>query len=181
MTKLALAGLALLICGVLVMAACSPVRAFDTMMPKDSESRKVASDIPYGEGPRRKLDVYAPVNAAKGPLPMIVFIYGGSWANGSRENYHFAGASARGGGLCHLRPRLSAGARGLFSGLCRGLRSRREMDAQARAGIWRRSRPHRPRGPLGGRLQCRDAGAGSAVPRPRSSSDQGFCRACRSL
>jgi acetyl esterase/lipase len=90
MTKLTIAGVALLMCGALVAAACSPLRAFDTVMPKDGASRLVAADIPYGEGPRRQLDIYAPVAADKRPLPVIVFIYGGSWANGTREGYHFA-------------------------------------------------------------------------------------------
>ena len=104
MTKLALASLALLMCGALVAAACAPVRAFDTVMPKDGESRKVASDVAYGEGPRRKLDVYAPVAAAKRPLPVIVFLYGGSWANGTREGYHFAARALAAAGFLTIVP-----------------------------------------------------------------------------
>ncbi|RYD98535.1 MAG: alpha/beta hydrolase [Sphingomonadales bacterium] len=104
MTKLALAGLALLMCGALVAAACAPVRAFDTVMPKDNESRKVASDVAYGEGPRRKLDVYAPVNAGNRPLPVIVFLYGGFWANGTREGYHFAARALAAAGFLTVVP-----------------------------------------------------------------------------
>lgn len=104
MTKLSLVGLALLVVGALVAAACSPLRAFDTVMPKDSASRKVASDIAYGEGPRRKLDVYAPVEAGAKPLPVIVFIYGGSWANGTREGYHFAARALSAQGFLTVVP-----------------------------------------------------------------------------
>ena len=105
MTKLTLAGLALLICGALVAAACAPVRAFDAVMPKDSESRKIASDVAYGEGPRRKLDIYAPVRAQQQRLlPIIVFIYGGSWANGTREGYHFAARALAAGGFLTFTP-----------------------------------------------------------------------------
>ena len=104
MTKLALASLAFLMCGALVAAACAPVRAFDTVMPKDGESRKVASDVAYGEGPRRKLDVYAPLNAVKRPMPVIVFIYGGSWANGTREGYHFAARALAAQGFLTVVP-----------------------------------------------------------------------------
>lgn len=104
MTKLTLAGLALLICGAMVAAACAPVRAFDTVMPKDSGSRKIASDIAYGEGPRRKLDIYAPIDAAKRPLPMIVFIYGGSWSGGTREGYHFAARALSAAGFITVVP-----------------------------------------------------------------------------
>ena len=104
MTKLTLAGLAILICGTLVAAACAPVRAFDTMMPKDSQSRRIAADIAYGDGPRRRLDVYAPVRANKGPLPVIIFIYGGSWANGMREGYGFAARALAAGGFITIVP-----------------------------------------------------------------------------
>jgi acetyl esterase/lipase len=73
-------------------------------MPKDSDSRKVASDIAYGEGPRRKLDIYAPVTRGNRPLPMIVFIYGGSWANGLREGYGFAGRALAAAGFVTIVP-----------------------------------------------------------------------------
>lgn len=104
MTKLTLAGLALLICGALIAAACAPVRAFDTVMPKDGASRKVASDVAYGDGPRRKLDIYAPVEAGKRPLPIIVFIYGGSWSGGTREGYQFAARALSAAGFVTVVP-----------------------------------------------------------------------------
>jgi len=104
MTRLAFAGAALLICGALAAAACSPLRAFDTVMPKDEASRRVASDIPYGAGPRRQLDVYAPVAEAKRPLPVIMFIYGGSWASGTREGYHFAARALSAAGFLTVVP-----------------------------------------------------------------------------
>lgn len=104
MTKLTLAGLALLICGALVAAACAPVRAFDTVMPKDSESRKVASDVAYGDGPRRKLDVYAPVATGRPPRPIIVFLYGGSWSGGTREGYQFAARALAAAGFVTVVP-----------------------------------------------------------------------------
>lgn len=104
MTKLTLAGVAVLISGALVAAACSPLRAFDTVMPKDSASRLVAGNVPYGEGPRRQLDIYAPVAIEQRPLPVIVFIYGGSWANGTREGYHFAARALAAGGFITVVP-----------------------------------------------------------------------------
>ena len=104
MTKLTMAGLALLICGALVAAACSPVRAFDLVMPKDGTSRKVASDVAYGPGPRHRLDIYAPVARADRPLPVIIFIYGGSWASGTREGYHFAARALAAGGFLVVVP-----------------------------------------------------------------------------
>ncbi len=44
--------------------------------------------IVYGEGPRRQLDVYRNTVLA-GPLPLIVFLYGGSWRGGDRGTYAF--------------------------------------------------------------------------------------------
>jgi len=73
-------------------------------MPKDASSRSVASDIAYGKGPRRQLDVYAPVARSGAPLPVIMFIYGGSWANGSREGYHFAARALAASGFVTVVP-----------------------------------------------------------------------------
>jgi len=116
MTKLTIAGAALLVGGALVAAACLPLRAFDTVMPKDSASRLVAADVPYGEGPRRQLDIYAPVAAGKRPLPVIVFIYGGSWANGTREGYHFAARALSAGGFVTFVPDYRLGPEVRFPG-----------------------------------------------------------------
>ncbi len=63
---------------------------FTAVMPKDQGSRLVASDVPFGPGQRQKLDVYAPVDG-KGPWPVIVFFYGGSWNSGNKEPYAFVG------------------------------------------------------------------------------------------
>ncbi len=53
-------------------------------------------DIPYESGPlagnpRLRLDVYRPARIA-GRLPVVVFVYGGSWEFGSRRDYPFVAA-----------------------------------------------------------------------------------------
>jgi len=50
----------------------------------------ITRDIAYGPGPRDRLDVYRPANAAG--LPIIVFFYGGSWQWGNRADYQFVAA-----------------------------------------------------------------------------------------
>ena len=40
-------------------------------------------DEPYGDGPGERLDVYRPQGA--GPLPTVVWIHGGGWIGGSKE------------------------------------------------------------------------------------------------
>ena len=56
----------------------------------------VMRDVAYGEGPRRKLDVYAPAGAAG--RAVVVWFYGGAWQSGRRQDYRFlAAALARAG------------------------------------------------------------------------------------
>lgn len=74
-----------------LLAGCTPLTAFNALIPKDAGGRQVADDEPYGQDRRQRLDIYAPVAAASGPRPMIVFFYGGSWKSGSKEGYGFVG------------------------------------------------------------------------------------------
>ncbi|MDQ4088626.1 MAG: alpha/beta hydrolase [Pseudomonadota bacterium] len=69
----------------------SPLLSFNSLVLKDSGSRLVARDQPYGDHVRQRLDLYAPRRAGGGKLPVIVFFYGGSWNSGVKEGYGFAG------------------------------------------------------------------------------------------
>lgn len=75
----------------LLAGACSQLGTFDTVIPHDSGSRRVARDVAYGADPMQQLDVYAPTARASAALPVIVFIHGGSWATGSKDGYSFLG------------------------------------------------------------------------------------------
>lgn len=75
----------------LASAACSPLRTFNALMPKDSGTRLMVRDAAYGPDPRQRLDIYAPSRRAGERLPVIVFFYGGSWNSGLREGYGFVG------------------------------------------------------------------------------------------
>ncbi len=75
----------------LAVTACSPLRIFNTIMPKDGGSRLVLRGAAFGSDPRQKLDLYAPTTPSPRPWPVIVFIYGGSWNSGIREGYGFVG------------------------------------------------------------------------------------------
>lgn len=72
--------------------ACSPLRTFDALVPQDRDGRLIARGISYGPGPRRMLDLYGP-RIGTGQRPIILFLYGGSWATGTREGYAFVGRS----------------------------------------------------------------------------------------
>lgn len=73
-----------------LLSACSTLRLFATFTPKDSGVHRIARDVPYGDHPRQSYDVYAPDNA-KGPLPLIVFFYGGGWNSGAKGDYGWFG------------------------------------------------------------------------------------------
>ena len=61
--------------------------AFNTAL-KTATSRTVVSDVPYGDQPWQKLDIYPALNAASAPV--IVFIHGGGWYHGRKDQYFFA-------------------------------------------------------------------------------------------
>jgi acetyl esterase/lipase len=72
------------------LAACTPSRALNALLPSDTYT--LSADIAYGAGPRRRLDVYRPtaVPRANG-YPVVLFFYGGSWNRGERADYRFVG------------------------------------------------------------------------------------------
>jgi acetyl esterase/lipase len=72
----------------LLLGACSPLTALDTLAPKDGYVRY--GGLAYGGGDRQKLDVYVPVDA-RPPFRVVVFFYGGGWKAGQRELYRFVG------------------------------------------------------------------------------------------
>lgn len=85
-------------------AACSPLTAFATLTPKD-DAVPSARDVVYGPGPRRSLDVYAPLaGQGQGQAPVAVFFYGGSWEKGRRQDYDWAGRALAAKGFLTLVP-----------------------------------------------------------------------------
>jgi acetyl esterase/lipase len=87
----------------LLTAACSPLGAFNALVPMDRGARLAASGLPYGEGPRRTLDIYVPRHS-DGPRPVIVFFYGGSWSSGARQGYAFVGRALAARGFVTVVP-----------------------------------------------------------------------------
>jgi acetyl esterase/lipase len=91
MTSLPRVGhLLLLLTGAAMLAGCSALSAFDTLAPRDPGGRIAAKSVAYGAHPRQKLDVFVPVAAAPN-APVLVFFYGGSWKNGTKDDYEFVG------------------------------------------------------------------------------------------
>ena len=85
----------------LALAACSPFVILNG--PIDGGGYTVRSGIPYGPETRNALDVYVPKQRA-GPLPVVIFFYGGSWKRGERTNYLFAADALAGKGYLAVVP-----------------------------------------------------------------------------
>lgn len=68
--------------------ACSPLRLLNLAVPRFGYA--LTRDLAYGERPRQRLDVYAPVGQ-HAPLPTVVFFYGGRWSDGDKADYRFVG------------------------------------------------------------------------------------------
>lgn len=68
----------------------SPLGLVNLLSPKDTGSQRLASNVAYGPLGRQRLDIYGPA-VETGPTPVILFFYGGSWSDGDKGNYGFAG------------------------------------------------------------------------------------------
>lgn len=90
----------------MAMSACTPaglLTSFDRLTSA-AEARRAAAGIPYGADPRQKLDIWSPRSQTAGPLPVVIFYYGGGWSEGSRGDYGFAGAAYASKGFIAVVP-----------------------------------------------------------------------------
>jgi acetyl esterase/lipase len=55
----------------------------------------------YGPDPRQKLDLYMPRESAL-PLPIVLFVHGGSWQEGNKNGYGFVGRALAAKGFMTL-------------------------------------------------------------------------------
>lgn len=83
--------------------ACSPLAMFNNVIPKDAAAGQRQTGVAYGEHPRQRLDVY-PGAGAGTAKPIIVFIYGGSWDSGRRQDYAWIGRALAAQGFLTVVP-----------------------------------------------------------------------------
>jgi acetyl esterase/lipase len=88
----------------LALGGCSTADLLNALAPRHGVT--VHTDIAYGEGPRRKLDVYVPTadGMPKADAPVVVFFYGGGWTSGSRAIYRFMGSAMASRGVMVVIP-----------------------------------------------------------------------------
>lgn len=83
-----------------VLSACSPVTVLNALAPKAGIT--TTRDIAYAQGDRHGLDIYAP--AGNGVHPVVVFIYGGGWKDGTKSEYRFVAAALAARGFLTVVP-----------------------------------------------------------------------------
>lgn len=86
----------------LAIGGCSRLAAFDTIVPKDRSADLVGRGLAYGPDGRQRLDVYRPEMAGKAAV--VVFIYGGSWNSGRRQDYGFVARALASRGFVTVVP-----------------------------------------------------------------------------
>ena len=84
--RVALRRLSMLLAALFVLSACSPFTVLNATIGDGGFT--VHSGIRFGPEARHALDVYVPKQPG-GPLPVVVFFYGGSWRGGERADYLF--------------------------------------------------------------------------------------------
>jgi acetyl esterase/lipase len=93
---------AVLLTGALMMVvACSSTAVLNAVEPRRQVS--IERDLRYQPGVRGTLDLYRPREATH-RVPIVVFIYGGSWDHGSKSEYAFVGEALASAGFLTLIP-----------------------------------------------------------------------------
>lgn len=80
----------------------------DIMAPFNQDAsmdsaRVLAKDLPYADGDRKRLDIYGP-NEIMETAPVVMFIYGGAWKQGRKEDYQFIGKALAANGFIVVIP-----------------------------------------------------------------------------
>ena len=86
----------------LFLSACSPLATFNALAPADPGAR-ISRDVPYGESPRQRLNVYRPDHGPSA-APVVVFLYGGSWNSGDKDDNDFVGSAFAANGFVAAIP-----------------------------------------------------------------------------
>jgi acetyl esterase/lipase len=76
-----------LILSALALVGCTPVMLVNTFINRNAFNLK--SDVNYGPVDRQRLDVYSPKGATRAPV--LIFVHGGGWYRGSKDEYPFLG------------------------------------------------------------------------------------------
>lgn len=83
---------ALLAVLLLLLSGCSDgISLINAISPH--KGMAVDENVAYGNDPRQRMDIYWPAMRKWRRAPVVVFVYGGSWHSGRREDYGFVGTA----------------------------------------------------------------------------------------
>jgi acetyl esterase/lipase len=126
---------ALLVATAAALPGCSPARLANALTP--STGYAVRRDLAYGPLPRHRLDLYAP-DGMRADAPLLVFLHGGAWRNGSKDTYAFLGEAFASRGFATAVPNYR---------LYPDVRFPAFVEDGARAMAWLDGAPGLPAGP----------------------------------
>ncbi len=86
----------------LLLGGCSTTQFLLANAPTELDRVQRHADLPYGQGMRQRLDVYAPPGAVN--RPVVIFWYGGSWVTGRKSEYRFVGTTLAEHGVVTVIP-----------------------------------------------------------------------------
>jgi acetyl esterase/lipase len=86
----------------LLLAGCSTTQFLVANAPTEFDRIDRHANLPYGEDPRQRLDVYSPRHATN--RPVVIFWYGGSWVKGNKKDYRFVGTTLAERGFVAVLP-----------------------------------------------------------------------------
>ena len=75
----------------LILFGCTRTGLELANLPAKFSDTDIIQNVSYGEEPWQKLDIYIPKHSPEDTLPVVVFFYGGSWQDGSKDMYPFVG------------------------------------------------------------------------------------------
>jgi acetyl esterase/lipase len=93
--------IALSICFAVSLTGCTKFTLLDATIPTAGYTR--TTDIPYGDLPRQKLDVYKPTGKRAGGK-VVIFFYGGDWQSGQKGDYRFVAQALASRGFVTVMP-----------------------------------------------------------------------------
>lgn len=88
------------IASLLVLSGCSGTSALNSITP--SRGYAQATNLPFDPATNLRLDVYTP-NSAKN-APVVLFVYGGRWSGGNKEEYKWMGEALASRGFVAVLP-----------------------------------------------------------------------------
>ena len=84
-----------------LVGGCSPAAILNTTVPKRGYT--LQADIPDGDGPRRRHDLYLP-EQPRADGKAVIFFYGGSWDTGKKSDYLFVAQALASRGFTVIVP-----------------------------------------------------------------------------